>query len=338
MKKIFLFVLIFLMTAVTHAQVVTVNGYGVNQSAAIIDAKRNAVEQVIGTYLQSQSMMEDLAFVMDKVETRTQGYINSFEILSESKDGTNISIIAKADVSDSPSSALMQDLYLVNSLKDPRLKVSVQCAEGNNFSTMTTAAIRSELINHGFSHVVDSSSEVDYLIVGNLIVKKIKNISLPNWSTISSPNVEMQDTGLKKSSAILDCKIKKFDTGEIIGEFHVNANDIGSDEDVQSSAVSKIASNAAQEVRNIFSHEAAKLFKSVKIFVKLNNPNDLTKFENELKKIEGVNEIFLRGFNSGKSTIDISTGLSPYQIYQMLDNTKIKLNSFTSTTLDITFN
>ena len=44
------------------AQVVTVQGSGISESAAIKDAKRAAVEKVIGTRVKSDSLMIDSEF------------------------------------------------------------------------------------------------------------------------------------------------------------------------------------------------------------------------------------------------------------------------------------
>lgn len=57
MRKIFL-------TVTVAAQVVTVHGSGVSENAAIKDAKRAAVKQVIGTRIKSDSLMVDLELVI----------------------------------------------------------------------------------------------------------------------------------------------------------------------------------------------------------------------------------------------------------------------------------
>ncbi|MDY3739841.1 MAG: hypothetical protein SO022_05245 [Selenomonadaceae bacterium] len=46
-------------SGIAAAQVVTVNGYGEDRSSAINDAKRNAVEQAIGSYLQSTTIINN---------------------------------------------------------------------------------------------------------------------------------------------------------------------------------------------------------------------------------------------------------------------------------------
>ena len=264
-------ILIFIsFNGIAAAEIVTVNGYGKNESDAIDDAKRNAVEQVVGIVLKSRSKMQNFKLVMDVIDTRTQGYINSFKILSKEKDGSYISINARVDVSNEPNSSLMKDVEMVMMLNDPKMSVEIDYYGDDGTETLkkypviTATAIHEELIKSGFTHVMDSTNDVDYTIIGRLTVNKAKAIKLPKWSSISDDEVKMLDTNLSKTTATLDCKIKKVATDEIIGEFHVSGDGMSSsDNDIQMQAVEKMASQAAQEVKKLLSREASKAFYSI---------------------------------------------------------------------------
>ena len=253
--KIFKFLLVSaavfcLSLSVAQAEVVTVTGYGADENSAINDAKRNAVSQVVGTVLKSQTEVQKLTLVMDAIKTRTQGYITHF-----------------VDVSSEPNSSLMKDVELVMSLNDPGIAVVVEYYGDDGGETfkkypaMTAAAIREELIQRGFTHVLDSTNNAEYVILGKLTVNKSQAIKLPSWGSIGSDEYKKVDTGLSKTTATLDCKIKKIKTNEVIGEFHVSGDSMSASEnDIQTPAVSKMASSAAQEVRKIFNREASKAF------------------------------------------------------------------------------
>ena len=258
------------LTSQATAEIVTVSGYGKNESDAIADAKRNAVEQVVGMVLKSRSKTQNFKLVMDTIDTRTQGYINSFKILSKEKDGSYISINARVDVSNEPNSSLMKDVEMVMMLNDPKMSVEIDYYGDDGTETLkkypviTATAIHEELIKSGFTHVMDSTNDVDYTIIGRLTVNKAKAIKLPKWSSISDDEVKMLDTNLSKTTATLDCKIKKVATDEIIGEFHVSGDGMSSsDNDIQMQAVEKMASQAAQEVKKLLSREASKAFYSI---------------------------------------------------------------------------
>ena len=329
-----------------NAQIVTVNGSGTNEAAAIKDAKRSAVEEVAGTVVKAASKTQNFKLIMDVIETRSQGYVTSFEIINKRKNNGLYEVTAKVDVSAEPNSALMKDIEVVMNLNDPRLSVVTEYYGNDNSEntkqhlTMISAAIRQELINRGFTHVVDNSNDVDYIIFSNLKVNKAQSIKLPNWNHISDDELKIVDTGLSKTTASLECKIKKVDTNEIIGEFSLAANNIGnSNNDIQTVAVNQIAQNAAQQVRLIFNREASKVFKSVKIIASING-SKVAAFEKILRQTDGINNVYMRSLNNGKCTVDVDTDLTPQQLYEMLSNSskgKLNLNmqSFSSTTLNI---
>ena len=208
----------FLITAVTlifinasaYAQVVTVQGSGISEGAAIKDAKRVAVEKVVGTRIKSNSLMIDSELVFDAVQSRSAGYVTSCEILKKTSSGGLVEVTARVNVSDEPNSALMKDIELVMTLNDPRLGVVIEHYGDDGGETFkkypvqVEAAIREELLKRGFTHVVDARGEIDYVIVGRLTVGKAQEIRLPNWRNINDDEFKTLDTGLSRSRAELE--------------------------------------------------------------------------------------------------------------------------------------
>lgn len=329
------------------AEVVTVNGAGISETAAINDAKRNAVEQVIGTAIKSRSTSIDLELVFDAIESRTQGYVNSCEVLSKSTSGGTVNVTARVDVSAEPTSELMKDVEVVMNLNDPRLAVVIEHYgdDGGDVykrnAERCAAAIREELVKRGFTHVVDNPQNIDYVILGNLSVSKPREIKIPSWGGISSGTPTSVDTLLSRSEAIMDCKIKRVDTDEIIGEAHSSGENIGvADGSLDNQAVERLAAKSAQEVRTIFNREARKIFKSVKLFAQSGDGMKILQFEEILNQAQGVTGVHVRTFAGGRATIDVDTDLSPQNLYRVLAKSvggdlTLSLQGFTSTTLDL---
>ena len=72
MKK---FLMVALMTVAltcssAQAQVVTVTGAGTSEAEAIKDAKRVAVEQVVGALVKSETNVQNYQLVMDTIKVR----------------------------------------------------------------------------------------------------------------------------------------------------------------------------------------------------------------------------------------------------------------------------
>ncbi|HBA89071.1 MAG TPA: hypothetical protein DCZ75_14140 [Geobacter sp.] len=67
---------------------VVVTGVGVDANRARQNAIRNAVEQVIGTYVSSETMVKDSALIKDEILTYSGGYVKESRVVStEESDG-----------------------------------------------------------------------------------------------------------------------------------------------------------------------------------------------------------------------------------------------------------
>ena len=349
MKKFFAaLVALLLFNAAASAQIVTVQGSGASENAAIKDAKRAAVEKVIGARIQSNSLTVDSELVFDAVQARSAGYVTSCEILSKKMNGGMVEITARVDVADEPGSALMKDVELVMTLNDPRLGVVMEHYGDDGgltfkkYSTMCEAAIREELIKHGFNHVVDKHGEVDYVIVGQLSVGKAQAVKIPSWRDIGNSDFALSDTGLGRSVATVDCRIKKFDTDEVIGEFQATGEGMDAiDNEVSAQAVALMAQNAAQQVRALFSRAASNIFSNVKLYVKTDDGDKLLRLEEILRQTQGVSNIYIRSFKGGQCVIDVGTDLTPQNLYRVLtqaaaDSLPMNMTGFSNITLEIT--
>lgn len=76
----------------------TAKGVGAPRDEALKDALRNAVGQVAGIELRSQTSVENFELISDAIQTRTEGYVHSYNILDEKtdKDGlVNLTVSAK---------------------------------------------------------------------------------------------------------------------------------------------------------------------------------------------------------------------------------------------------
>jgi len=57
---------------------------------AIASALRNAVEQVIGTMIQSDVLVQNYQTIEDRIYSQTQGYVERYQVLSKSKTSDTI--------------------------------------------------------------------------------------------------------------------------------------------------------------------------------------------------------------------------------------------------------
>lgn len=64
---------------------VVVSGVGSDRDAAIKQGLRSAVEQAIGVFLKSETVVENYQLLSDKILTHSRGYVQSFDIVKEER-------------------------------------------------------------------------------------------------------------------------------------------------------------------------------------------------------------------------------------------------------------
>ncbi len=100
---------------------VEAKGLGITRQDALSDAMRNAIGQAVGVALTSQTRVEDFIVIQDAINTRAEGYIESYNVIREGKVGSMTEIVIKAKVSLDP---LRADINLLaNSLGGIRFLV-----------------------------------------------------------------------------------------------------------------------------------------------------------------------------------------------------------------------
>lgn len=110
-----------------------INGdIGQARDKALDDAKRKAVEQVAGTQVSSESISENFQLVEERIYARASGFVKSYQIKSELKDGDTYVVKISATVD---AGAIADDLQQLFAVK-PRVIVLIaeQNVGGAGFS------------------------------------------------------------------------------------------------------------------------------------------------------------------------------------------------------------
>ena len=280
MMKYFFIIMLFLisLTCTALAKEVTVEGFGATRDEALKKAERNAVEQVVGTFIDSQVLVENSILKLDEIYTHAQGYVNNVQILSEVKTPEGgYMVTARMNVESEANTSLLKNLEAVMRLNDPRIAVIMlkDNAAAGTHDELSESALNDKLLTLGFNHVVDadivanlenarlleriyngekglvgvgSSYGADYLVLG-VTHASADSIKLPNYGSgggyINHP--------MNHGSADLTAKIIKLSTGDIVGTFSVNGmgNNISADT-AERSAIKTASEKAAIELEKKF--------------------------------------------------------------------------------------
>lgn len=344
-KYLFLFMLFFCSNC-AFAQEVVVDGIGVDKNSAIRDAMRNAVENVVGTFVDSNTLTHNAVVELDEIYTNSQGFVKNIAVLKESSNSKGYFVTARIDVDTNPNSQLMDKLSMLAQLNDPRIAVVVLKNETTDYGysymdndSITESQINEKLVELGFNHVTDinllaklKNSDLlnsiyngdDYLIrdvneygLDYLIIGKNELDS----NTIYLPNNDgtYTETMLMNSKAILTMKIIKFDTGEIVETFKVDGNGIEQNEIRSKNKATKVvADKAAQNIANRFRKIAAKAYGTVQLIINCNNYSDIESVINILKNMASIQNVHIREYSNNKAIVDVDTLQKPHMLAEVL--------------------
>ena len=372
MKKLFIALCLALaMVQTAFAQTVIVDGVGVDRDAAMRDAARMAVEQVAGMYINSNTVVSNTSVEMDEILSHAQGYVQNIQVISESMNGGEYRIRASVDVNTDPNSAFMKRMDAVMRLNDPRIGVVILTDDPDidhefyalpGHDTILETALNERLLTVGFKHVVDVSllsqlqdsavlnavyrgdsrlpysgsnadRPIDYLVIGRSHAEGYK-VKLPD------NHGGYVETQMSSARTHLDLKIISFGTSTIIGTYSVDGQGVENSPALAARKSRQAAAvKAAEKLEQQFLKAAASAFSGIQFTVRANDFSLVEQLVRELKELRGVQDVYVRGTNAGKTTIDIASSQQPFTILQMLQrstNLSIFVESVSASELKIT--
>ena len=368
MKKLLIaLALCMAMVQTAFAQTVTVEGVGVDRDSAMRDAARMAVEQVAGMYLNSDTVVSNTSVELDEILTHAQGYVQNINVLSESMSGGEYRVRASVDVNTDANSPFMKRMDAVMRLSDPRIGVVIltddndsqnyyEAATTRGHDTILETALNERLLTVGFKHVVDVSllsqlqdsavlnavyrgdsrlpygtntadRPIDYLVIGRSHADGYA-IKIPDnhGGYVTSP--------MSSARTQLDLKIISFGTSTIIGTYSVEGQGVeNTPELARRKSRQAAAVKAVEKLEQQFLKAAANAFSGIQLTVRANDFSLVEQLVKELKGLRGVQDVYVRGTNAGKTTIDIASSQKPFTILQMLQRTT-SLSIFVESTSD----
>lgn len=332
MHKQIIFLLIFsflsIIPSISWAQTVTVTGIGEDRAHAINNAKRSAVQEVIGTYIDSRTLVKDAMVVLDEIYSKSYGFVGKLEIIEEGQISNAYKIKAKVDVNTNPDSSLLSQIKLVLSLNNPR--IGIELTGGNNISPQNVNYCKGQivemLIKEGFSHVTGGRDNTDFIVEGEISANS-NPILLPKYSdyTNEDSGEASVNTNLVKANVKINGRILKTDTNEIIGEFQETAENIrDTNDNAINVSTSNLAPKIAKSVKNLFARHGASVTGNVDIIARMDE-SKIKSFEEHLRKIIDVENVTMREFQNGKAIFHIETTLKPNQIYRHLKDAGVNI-------------
>ena len=341
-KKIFYLVMILtlLFCQVAWAKDVIVDGYGPSRDDAIRDALRLAVEQAVGTLVDSQTVSNNNQIITDEIYTKSQGFVRDYHIIKEHNTGGTYTISANVSVDVEPNSALytkLTKLKLIEvALRDPRIAVIIPEFYQSSAlpSSSSGASVIEHLRNAGFKHVIDARQLRN--IEHNQIVRAILDNDYESAKVLATTEKldfvivgeatsqyigDLYNSGIKSSRAHISAKVLKVDTGEIIAAHDFDASGADVTPAVSAKKALTVCGDKVGDymVKKLMEY-ASDPDKPVTIIIKRATFQKLSDIQKALKGVSGVKSVFLRSYNTGIAQIDVTYTGSPKVLADAMQN------------------
>jgi hypothetical protein len=313
------------------------------RDVAINDALRQAVEQAIGTFVESDTLVKNYQLIEDNIYKHTQGYIKKYEILLEREVEGLYRVKIKAVVG---LQSLKEDLeaigLLYRKMKKPRIMVVVP--ERHLDSPVVNPVGETEIIKHFLKR--------DFRIVDQAQIKKIRETDemkaaiedeqaaaligkrygaevIIIGEAVSQEAKGLNLGGLKSCRGRIDARAIKTDNGEIIAidsseASGVDISAVTAGKKALEAAGEKLAAKLAEQIIQRWSKELVDV-RTIQLMVTNVDFEKLVELEKVLKrKIRGIEAIYRRKFSETVALYDIDIRGDIDQLATELGSKKFK--------------
>lgn len=364
MKKMVLFItvaglsLIFsLFTAYAYAQdkirvvgmaTIHEDAIDIARDKAIDNAQRNAVEEKVGVMITSFSEIENFQVKMDQILSESKGFINSYKIISEGREGNNYKVTIEADVVVGRLKDRMTAIDLIMTRKSkPRLMMIF--SEKARKDAIAEAAMAKYFLSHGFK-LVDADSvkknrgqerfqalSNDRKEVSNIARRYGAEVVILGKVEIITKSFKMGDVEVSSNEVTVSGKVINGDTGEVIatdsktrkGDINVTAEEAAKD----------LAKGMKEEILERWSSELTNVA-TVKLEVSgLNTFKELSRFKELLAaEVKGFRQMHQRSYSHTNGEVELDVEIKGNTQSLADDVAAIKMNGRKIKILEITQN
>ena len=324
-----------------HVQAETVSAEGIARilqgntdiarDKAIVDAQRKAVEQAVGVLMSSESLVENYELLSDRILTQSAGYIQSYQVLDERKDGNDYRVTIEAVVG---MGALEEDVqaiqHLIQQKGNPRMMFLVT----EDISGLRTAGFASADMSQAESTLTQSFLDAGFEVVDSEMVAQNINRdmalkALEGDSAVASAlaqqygadviitvkasatsGAKILDTNMKTHQAAMTAKVVRADTAQLLSSASENAKQAHIDDLAGgTAAVEKAATQLAEKLipkileqwrKDVQGGATVQLMISKISFMQLKRFKEILNTE-----IRGVKTVNQRSFQSNIAKIDV---------------------------------
>jgi len=320
-------------------------------------ARRDAVEQASGVFIQSESEMKNFDLVKDDVVSRSQGYIRSSKVVKEGVANNLYNVTIEAEVVKAAFIKQMQDSLedLYRRVGKPRVMVLVkEFAPGETDSSevsdqgIAAREVRKILLAQGFTFIdprVVTRSQMSELSKGKEADKSVF-VSLGQATKAEIVMLgEVHTHAMKPLNAFfpvqadMSMDVIETDNGVILASQTSSAKDLFIDVNTATTnAIQKVAQEITPKLAEQISYQWIKEKNegaSIELTVKGASYSDLTELRRALSnQVHGVKQVTQRSYSGGTALLVLTTRDTSDRVAESLSDTKF--DTFSLEIVDVT--
>lgn len=340
----------------TDLKIVEAEGSGYTRDQAIGSALRAAVEKSVGTFVASQTKIENFQTVSDKILAHSDGYVSHYEVLpgTERKNFGLVFLKVKAEVKTDSLRSDLEAIKLIYSMKNmPRIMVVVdEVMPGTALSQRTAATVlERELLAKGFTLIdreqlrqiqeqdVARSSDmqkvarIGFRFGADLIINGIAEAGVPQEETVYSVKQW-------RTACIINLRLIRADNAQIISSVNQSGNWASQNRlQAANSALSRITAAAARQLVGdllAFWKNEAYNTAPVDIHVKGMDNKELSGFLTTVLKISGVRQADIRYIEGTEAILDAEISGTIQQLREAFTKMNtVAITAMTANRIDI---
>lgn len=356
------------LTGAAFAEQVTVQGQGSTERNALHDAMRNAIEEKVGTYIDSRTYVENYQVINDRIYSQSAGYITSYDVLR--KDFTNgiWTVTIRADVRSEQlradlMSKLQKKALIGANMQDPRIGVMAVDSGGERCDELENILIAG-LQNQGFSRLIDLN-QIDASILKRIASADASNdASLRNTLTTQfhvdymvTAKINRQNSGLggtkihipDDNSPINDIPLEIFFPGATelnkshvdiaVRMMNVNTGEIlfagtfagdGRGRNAAEKAMSKATQTIVSDLSQAAIEKAANPEQHITVIITHGALGTMSEATRRISNLPGVSHVFTRSTSYGNIEIDVDYYGTAYDLASEMEANGIAIKEMSS--------
>jgi hypothetical protein len=299
------------------------------EKKAINDGLRRAVEQAVGTFISSSTMVKNAQLIEDKILKSSQGYIKEYQVINKSIEDHIYIVKVKVEVG---RKALADDLDAlklnIKRIGNPRIMVLLSQKVEDYYVDLPDGLAETEMmkqfIESGFQVIdrykVDSlinREERRTIIAGDydLAVKlgsqlKADFVVIAN---LRSNYIDLRKTldgiagSLKSYNSQVEARVINASTAQVIAAVTGDGKGVGVNKEMAAKkSIIEATENITEELIDRISNDLIKQEKTIQLQVNsVSSLKQLSQLKNSLPTLSGVINVYFREFANELLTFDI---------------------------------